>query len=155
MGLEQAMKRETINKGMNIAIPVIAILLLIFYEVCDTSCSSLRGTFLGIDLKIVGILFMFALLAMLPLDKTRLSLPIAHLRTMMLAGAVGGEVILVHFQIANDTYCPLCLAFGLCVLVLFAVHFPRMHKYLAPAAFVAGIGAFWLFFKGSLLPLYF
>ncbi len=155
MGVEQAMKWETIKKGMNIAIPVIAIGLLIFYEVCDTSCSSLRGTFLGIDLKIIGILFLAALLTMVPLAKTRFSAPVDHLRTMMLAGAVGGEVILVHFQIANDTYCPFCLAFGLCVLALFGVHFPRMDKYLAAAAFIAGIGAFWLFFKGSLLPLYY
>lgn len=149
------MKWETIRKGMNITIPVVAIGLLIFYELCDTACTSLQGTFLGIDLKIVGILFMVALLAMLPLDKRRFSLPVAHLRTMMLAGAMGGEILLVRFQIVNDTYCPFCLAFGLCVLVLFAVNFLRMHKYLALAAFVAGIGAFWLFFKGSLLPLYY
>jgi len=149
------MKWETISKWTNIAIPVIGIGLLIFYEVCDTSCSSLRGTFLGIDLKIVGILFMVALLAMLPLGKTRFSSPVDHLRTIMLAGAVGGEVLLVRFQIVNDTYCPFCLAFGLCVLALFAMHFPRMHKYLAAAAFGAGIVSFWLFFKGSILPLYY
>ncbi len=149
------MKWETIRKGMNIAIPVIGIGLLIFYEVCDTSCSSLRGTFLGIDLKIVGILFMVALLAMIPLDKTRFAAPVDHLRTMILAGAVGGEIFLVRFQIVNDTYCPFCLVFGVCVLALFAVNLPRMHKYLTMAAFAAGIGAFWLFFKGSILPLYY
>ncbi len=143
------------RKGMNIAIPVVGIGLLIFYEVCDTSCSSLRGTFLGIDLKIVGILFMVALLAMLLLDKTRFSVPTNHLRTVLLAGAMGGEILLVRFQIVNDTYCPFCLVFGLCVLALFAVNLPRMHKYLAMAAFAAGIGAFWLFFKGSILPLYY
>jgi uncharacterized membrane protein len=142
------------KKLTNIIVPVFAVALMVFYEVCDTACSSLRGTFLGIDLKMVGVIFMVALLAMLPLRKTRFSAPADHLRTLMLAGAVGGEVLLVRFQIVNETYCPFCLAFGLCVLALFAVNFPRMNKYLALGAFGAGIGAFWLFFQGSILPLY-
>jgi len=150
------MKWETIRKWINIAVPVIGIGLLIFYGVCDTSCSSLRGTLLGIDLKIVGILFMVVFLGTLPFDgRPALAAPLEGLRTMMLAGAMGGEMLLVRFQIVNDTYCPFCLAFGLCLLTLFAGNFPRMNRYLAAAAFVAGIGAFGLFFKGSLLPLYY
>jgi uncharacterized membrane protein len=148
------MKWDKVLPLTNIALPLIGIGLLIFYEVCDTTCSSLRGTFLGLDLKIVGILFMVVLLAMIPLRWSRFSAPIDHLQTMMLAGAVGGEMLLVRFQVVNDTYCPFCLAFGLCVLALFAVNFPRMNKYLALGAFCAGIGAFALFFQGSILPLY-
>jgi len=149
------MKGETIRKGANLALPVIAVGLLIFYELCDTACSSLRGTFLGIDLKIVGVLFMAVFLGTLPFGKMpSLAGPMEHLRTMMLAGAVGGEVILVRFQVVNDTYCPLCLAFGLCVLALFAANVPRMNRYLAAAAFVAGAAVFALFFRGSVLPLY-
>nr|HPN09599.1 hypothetical protein [Syntrophales bacterium]HQK79278.1 hypothetical protein [Syntrophales bacterium] len=72
-----------------------------------------------------------------------------------ISGALGGEVLLVRFQIVNDTYCSYCLAFGLCVLVLFAVNFPRMNKMLALGAFGAGVGAFWLFFRGTILPLYY
>jgi uncharacterized membrane protein len=139
---------------INIVLPVIGIGLLIFYEICDTSCSSLRGTFLGVDLKIIGILFMIVLLAIIPFSKSRFDVPIDHLKTMMLTGAVGGEVLLVRFQIVHDTYCPFCLAFGLCVLALFAVNFPLMNKYLALGAFCAGVGAFALFFQGSILPLY-
>lgn len=139
---------------INIAVPVIGIGLLIFYEICDTACSSLRGSFLGLDLKIVGGLFMIALLAIIPFSKSRFTGPIEHLKTMMLAGAVGGEVLLVRFQIVHDTFCPFCLAFGLCVLTLFAVNFPRMNKYLALCAFCAGLVAFALFFQGSILPLY-
>jgi hypothetical protein len=44
--------------------------------------------------------------------------------------------------------------FGLCLLILFAVNVRSMNKYLAGACFLAGIGAFVLFFKGSVLPLY-
>ena len=79
-------KTQKLTNGI---VPVIGIGLLIFYEVCDTTCSSLRGTFLGVDLKIVGILFMVALPAMIPLRRLRFSAPIDHLQTMMLAGAVG------------------------------------------------------------------
>jgi len=145
---------DKIHKLTNTIVPIFGMGLMIFYEVCDTTCSTLRGTFLGVDLKIVGILFMVALLAIIPLGKSRFSAPSEHLQTMMLAGAVGGEMLLVRFQIVNDTYCPFCLAFGLCVLALFAVNFMRMNKYLALGAFCAGIGAFALFFKGSILPLY-
>ena len=145
---------DKIQKTINIIFPVIGIALMIFYEVCDTTCSSLRGTFLGVDLKIIGVLFMVALLTIIPLRKSRFSAPSDHLQTMMLAGAVGGEMLLVRFQIVNDTYCPFCLAFGLCVLALFAINLPRMNKYLALGAFCAGIGAFALFFQGSILPLY-
>ena len=148
------MKWDKARTLINIVVPVIGIGLLIFYEICDTSCSSLRGSFLGLDLKIVGILFMIVLLAIIPFSKSRFAVPIDHLKTMMLTGAVGGEVLLVRFQIVNDTYCPFCLAFGLCVLALFAVNFRLMNKYLARGAFCAGVGAFALFFQGSILPLY-
>lgn len=147
------MKWDKALTPVNIIVPLIGIVLLIFYEICDTSCSSLRGTFLGLDLKVVSILFMVALLTMIPLSRLRFSMPV-HLRTMMLAGAVGGETLLVRFQVVNDTYCPFCLAFGLCVLTLFAANIPRMNNYLAFCAFCAGILAFSLFFQGSILPLY-
>ncbi len=42
----------------------------------------------------------------------------------------------------------------MCVLVLFAANFIRMNKHLALGSFLAGIGAFALFFEGSALPLY-
>jgi hypothetical protein len=73
---------------------------------------------------------------------------------MLLSGALGGEILLVRFQVVHDTYCPFCLAFGSCILVLFAANFTKMNKYLALGAFLAGIAAFALFFEGSVLPLY-
>ena len=141
-------------KIVNLLFPVIGVGLMIFYEVCDTSCSSLRGTFWGIDLKYIGILFMVALLALNLPPVSRYVAPASHLRTMMLSGALGGEILLVRFQMVNDTYCPFCLAFGLCVLILFVANFLKMNKFLALGAFLAGVGAFALFFKGLVLPLY-
>ncbi|MDQ1278589.1 MAG: hypothetical protein QG555_1632 [Thermodesulfobacteriota bacterium] len=148
------MRQDKLMKILNLIIPVIGAMLMVFYEVCDTSCSALRGTFLGVDLKYVGILFMAALLALNLPPVARYAVPVSNLRTMMLAGALGGEILLVRFQIVYDTFCPFCLAFGLCVLILFAANIPKMNQYLALGAFLAGLGAFALFFAGSVLPLY-
>jgi len=148
------MTRDQILKIINVAFPVIGVGLMIFYGVCDTSCSSLQGTFLGLDLKVIGILYMAALLALTLPPASRWAASVRHLRTMLLSGALGGEILLVRFQVVHDTYCPFCLAFGSCILVLFAANFTKMNKYLALGAFLAGIAAFALFFEGSVLPLY-
>ena len=148
------MTRIKVLKIINAVFPVIGVGLMIAYGVCDTSCSSLRGTFLGVDLKVIGILYMALLFALILPIASRYTTFVEHLRTMMLSGALGGEVLLVRFQIVHDIYCPFCLAFGLCVVALFAANFTKMNKYLALGAFLAGITAFTLFFKGSILPLY-
>lgn len=150
----QRMRWDKLLKIVNLIFPIIGVGLMVFYEVCDTSCSSLRGTFWGVDLKYVGILFMAALLALNLPPVSRHVTPVSHLRTMMLSGALGGEILLVRFQMVHDTYCTFCLAFGLCILILFAANFLRMNKSLALGAFLAGLGAFAIFFKGSVLPLY-
>lgn len=148
------MTRDKVLKIINAVFPAIGIGLMIAYGVCDTSCSSLRGTFLGVDLKMMGIFFMAILLVLTLPPASRYATSVDHLRTLMLAGALGGEVLLVRFQIVHDIYCPFCLAFGLCVVALFAANFTKMSKYLALGAFLAGIVAFALFFKGSIMPLY-
>jgi hypothetical protein len=148
------MMRDKVLKIINAVFPVIGIGLMIAYGVCDTSCSSLRGTFLGVNLKAIGILFMAVLLVSTLPPASCYAASVNNLRTMMLAGALGGEVLLVRFQIVHDIYCPFCLAFGLCIVVLFAANFTKMNKYLVLGAFLAGVVAFALFFKGSVLPLY-
>lgn len=148
------MTRDHVQKIINIVFPIVGIGLMIFYEVCDTSCSALRGTFMGLDLKVIGILFMAFLLALTLPPLFHWATSADYLRTMLLSGALGGEVLLVQFQIVNDTYCPFCLAFGSCILILFAANFIKMNRYLALGAFLAGIAAFALFFEGSVLPLY-
>lgn len=148
------MTRDRVLRIINVVLPIVGIGLMIFYEVCDTSCSSLQGAFLGLDLKVIGILFMAALLAMALLPTSPWAANVNHLRTMMLAGALGGEVLLVRFQVVHDTYCLFCLAFGSCILVLLAANFTKMNKYLAGGAYLAGMAVFALFFEGSVLPLY-
>jgi uncharacterized membrane protein len=141
-------------KIINILFPLIGIGVMVFYDVCDTGCSSLRGTFLRLDLKWIGILFMAVLLVLALLPASRWAVPSGYLRTLMLSGALGGEVMLVRFQIVHDTYCPFCLVFGASILVLFASNYGRMNRCLAWGTFLTGIAAFALFFEGSVLPLY-
>lgn len=148
------MSENKMIKVLNIVLPVIGMGLMIYYELCDTICAYISGSFLGIDLKIIGILFMAVLLILTIPAVSSYKTPVDHLRTMMLAGAMGGEVILFRFQVVHETFCPFCMAFGLCLLILFAINFRSMNRYLAGACFLAGIGAFALFFKGSVLPLY-
>ncbi|MFH2119726.1 MAG: hypothetical protein ABIJ25_04940 [Pseudomonadota bacterium] len=148
------MTRDQVLKIINIAFPAIGVGLMIFYGVCDTSCSSLQGTFLGVDLKVIGILYMAVLLSLTLSPASRWAASVHHQQTMLLSGALGGEILLVRFQVVQDTYCPFCLAFGSCILVLFAANFTKMNKHLALGAFLAGIATFALFFDGSVLPLY-
>jgi len=148
------MKEDKSLNLINMVFPCLGMGLMICYDVCDTSCSHLQGTFLGADLKIVGILFMTLLLTIALPPVRRYASLINHLRTLMLSGAMGCEILLVRFQIIHDIYCPFCLPFGLCILVLFAANVFRMNKPLAAVSFLAGMGVFALFFKGSVMLLY-
>lgn len=148
------MTRDHVLKIINIVFPIVGIALMVFYEVCDTSCSALRGTFMGMDLKVLGILFMAFLLALTLPPLSRWAASAGYLQTMLLSGALGGEVLLVQFQIVNDTYCPYCLVFGSCILILLVANFIKMNRYLALGAFLLGIAAFAMFFEGSVVPLY-
>ena len=57
----------TWRKAVNISLPLIGLGVVIFYQLCDTACSALQGRLLGVDLKVLGILFMAVLLAIVPL----------------------------------------------------------------------------------------
>jgi uncharacterized membrane protein len=88
---EQGNDMDKVLKTINIIFPLIGMGLMIFYDACDTSCSYLQGTLLGIDLKIIGILFMAVLLAAALTPVSRYPILVDHLRTMMLSAAVGGK----------------------------------------------------------------
>ncbi len=148
------MTYDKLLKHVNLLVPILGLAIVFYYAVCDTACSYLTGTFLGIDLKALGVLYMAALLALVIPYARRYPALVNHLRTIMLGGGLGGEVILLKFQIVHDIYCPFCLAFGLCILVLFAANLKQMNRYLILGAFLAGIASFALFFTGSILPLY-
>ena len=47
---------------ITIALSLIAIVLMIYYDYCDTACRYLKGNIWGIDLKWVGIAYMLAII---------------------------------------------------------------------------------------------
>jgi thiol:disulfide interchange protein DsbA len=89
--------------------------IMIFYSFCTDSCDYLAGTFLGMDLKYIGIGFMSVLIIVTLLNFTTIV-------RIMLAMALGGEIYLVGYQVFVDTYCYYCLAFASLILAAFLIH---------------------------------
>ncbi len=103
--------KDILTAGLAVA----GILAMILYDVCDTSCSYLKGDMFGIDLKWIGIGYMAAIIA-LTLLKQR-----AYVRSLLAAG-IGVEMHLVAFQFREEVFCPFCLAFGVIVIAAFILN---------------------------------
>ena len=113
--------RTKIRNNRNIltsALALIGIALMVFYTVCDTSCSYLKGDIFGIDLKYVGIGYMLAIIALALLRQTALV-------RVLLASGIGVEVYLVAFQFKEDVFCPFCIAFGATVVLAFMLNYEK------------------------------
>jgi hypothetical protein len=143
-----------ITKMLNIVLPLIGIALMFFYEYCNTSCSYLKGTFLGIDLKWVGIIYMIVLFASTFSLRGSFALIAAHFRTILISAAVGVEFFLIGWQVVKSTYCPFCLAFSTCIFILLGINFTSMNKKLMLASMAAALLGFALFFEGHTVPRY-
>ena len=85
------------RSSITIALALIGIGLMMYYDYCDTACSYLKGDLWGIDLKWVGIAFMTAIIAFAAFRQTPL------VRALLAAG-LGVEVYLYAFQLQNDVY---------------------------------------------------
>ena len=141
-------------KVLNIIMPLAGILLMLFYEYCDTSCLYLKGTFMGIDLKWVGVVYMVVLLASTFSLWGSKVLITKHFRTVLISAAAGVEFFLIGWQIVKDTYCPFCLAFSACIFIIFGINLASMNKRLMLVSIVAAILGFMLFFEGQTAPRY-
>jgi uncharacterized membrane protein len=97
---------------MTMCLAVAGILTMVFYAVCDTSCSYLKGDIFGIDLKYIGIGYMLAIIALALFKQMALV-------RILLASGIGVEVYLVAFQFREDVFCPFCIAFGAIVVLAF------------------------------------
>ncbi|HPQ60571.1 MAG TPA: hypothetical protein PLR43_03520 [Syntrophales bacterium] len=91
---------------------------LSFYTLCGSDCSYLRGDILGVDLKILGYVFL-SLVLLFTFLRDRGALRV------LLASALGMEAFLVAFQVRERVFCPWCIAFALVVVALFAVNHER------------------------------
>jgi hypothetical protein len=143
---------HVVTKSLNVVLPLIGIGLMLVYEYCDTSCSYLKGSFLGIDLKWVGIIYMVILFLGAFGSQDSPSSLIGQLRTTLISAAVGAEFFLIGFQIVNDTYCNFCLAFSACIFILFGINLNSMNKWVMVASVLGGLLGFTVFFEGHLTP---
>jgi len=133
--------------SINIILCLIAIGLIVFYSICGSSCSYLRGSIFGIDLKYMGIVYMGVLVLLNILKK---DLPLL----LLVSFGIGTEVFLVGFQVRNGVYCPYCLIFGLIIVSLFLLNLNVTRKKSIALAILAGYIAFALFFQGTATPVY-
>lgn len=145
---------HTVTKTLNIIIPVIGLGIVALYIYCDTSCSSLKGTIMGIDLRYTGILYMAFLFASAFLAGKPFGKYINIMRTFALSAGVGSEFILIGFQIVKNVYCPFCLVFSVCIFILFGINFNSMDKKLMAVSVLAGLLGFIFFFEGQIVPRY-
>jgi hypothetical protein len=143
-----------IVKALNVLLPLIGIGLMLVYEYCDTSCTYLKGSLVGIDLKWLGITYMVVLFLSAFYFKGSAASTMGHTRTILISAAAGVEFFLIGFQVAKDTYCPFCLAFSACIFILFLINFTSMNKRLMIASVVAGLLGFILFFEGQVSPTF-
>jgi hypothetical protein len=100
---------------ITIFLGVIGIGVILFYMLCDTSCSYLRGDVFGIDLKHIGIGYMLAIISFAAFRK------MAYVRTLLALG-IGVEIYLIAYQFVEEVFCPFCLSFAAIVMIAFALN---------------------------------
>jgi hypothetical protein len=132
---------------INIALSVIAIGVIAFYNICGGTCSYLKGAIFGIDLKYAGILYMVALIA---LNILKWDFPVL----LFVSIALGIEIYLIGFQISYWTFCSFCLAFGIIVISQFVLNFNWSRRWYMISFIIFGLLFFVFFFKGSVIPIY-
>jgi hypothetical protein len=132
---------------LNIILAAAAAGIMVFYSLCTTSCSYLKGDLLGLDLKYVGIFFMMIIIALSAMKQDLFLL-------ILLSGSVGVEIFLVIFQVKADLYCPFCLAFGVILLLMFFLNMDLHRKRVMALCIVLGYLSFLLFFVGTVTAKY-
>ncbi len=148
MQLEATLKKTVTSKHwVNVVLSLVGIGIPLLSGLCEGSCSFLTGSIFSVDLKYFGILYMGLLLLFSLLRKSFLNL-------FLLSVGMGAEIQLVAFQIKNSTYCPLCLAFGAVIAILFLLNFDSSKKILITSSVIVGFILFSLFFQGVVTPLY-
>lgn len=135
------------KEKLNILLALAGIALVFVYTYCGDSCSYLKGSLFGVDLKIMGVLFMGALVVLGLLGRR-------DYRLLLLSAGAGAEVYLIGFQVANDVFCPYCLTFGAVLLLLFAINLDWSKCKLVGIFAVLGLLMFVVFFDGSVTPAF-
>jgi hypothetical protein len=103
---------------LNIILSLMGIGLMVFYSICESSCSYLRGDIFTIDLKYIGISFMIATIILVICKQI-------DLIRIILAAGIGVEIFLIAFQFGKNVFCPFCLAFGTIVIIMNIINYVR------------------------------
>jgi hypothetical protein len=135
------------KEKLNILLALAGIALVFVYAYCGDSCSYLKGSIFGIDLKYMGVLFMGSILALSLFN-------LKEYRLLLLSAGVGAEVFLIGFQVQNDVFCPYCISFGIVLLLLFAMNVDWSKRKLVAVCAVLGLLLFVVFFDGSVTPAF-
>jgi hypothetical protein len=135
------------RRTLNVILPVVILGDMVLYRFCLSSCSSLRGVLIGVDMKYVGLIIPLPLIALALLKQDLLY-------ALGLSFGLGGEIKLIAFQVENGVYCPYCLFAGIIILFLFLINFDRSRKVLMGSLIVIGLLFFQLFFHGAITPSY-
>jgi thiol:disulfide interchange protein DsbA len=135
------------KEKLNILLALAGIALVFVYAYCGDSCSYLKGSIFGVDLKYMGVLFMGTLIALGLFG-------LSDYRLFLLSAGVGAEVFLIGFQVANDVFCPYCLTFGAVLLLLFAINLDWGKRKLVALCALCGLLVFVAFFDGSVTPAF-
>lgn len=148
MHLETALKKTAATRHwVNVIFSLIGMGIPLLYGLCGGSCSYLSGSIFSVDLKYVGIFYM-ALLLLFSLLRRGTSV------LFLISLGMGAEIQLAAFQIKNGLYCPLCIVFGILILLLFLLNFDRSKKILIAVCLIIGLSLFSFFFQGAMTPLY-
>lgn len=146
---------DKIRKTGNLGLPFPAVGAVLANMACDSGCTYIQGTFLGMDLHYLGILLAAAvLLSSLPLPQPAYRIVGDHVRANLLSLAMGGGVVLLYFQAVNRIFCLFCLVYGAIVVLLFILNVNQTSRIACAISFAAGLLLFAFFFEGSAVPVF-
>ena len=132
---------------LNCILSLAAIGAMVFYSVCGGSCSYLKGSILGLDLKYAGVIFMIVIIVLSLLKRGLFLL-------VLLSAGLGVEAFLFAFQVRNGVYCPFCLSFGAILVLQFLLNIDFRRTWVMALFMVLGFLSFAVLFKGSVIPTF-
>ena len=135
------------KRNVTILLALVGIAVMAAYSLCSESCTYLRGSMFGVDLKYLGMLYMGLVLVLGALGEDAACM-------FLLSVGMGGEAFLMGYQALNGVYCPFCLTFALVVIILFTIRFEKAGLRAAMLFAAAGFLLFLIGFSGSVAPAY-
>ena len=136
-------------------LPALCILTIVIGQLCAAKCAFIRGDILGIDLNILGILFYSLLLvSLLVYRKFYPEEWLIKAIAAVASAGVGGELVLIKFQVENSVYCPKCLISGVIFLVMFFLLARHLKKWVIILLIASGLLFAFFTFNGAIIPSY-